>query len=150
MPVFPRYTVITASVLLVLLFWMKVDMKGSRHIMTLSKHNSESKLKNYVSKAWEKKTRKFPCFIRIHTEYTQETAEVNKSTSSDKNNLESADFLEIGSQELHDMVKSVFEESTTLLCLAHLTFRGPIACVNKESGCSEYSFSNCNLLLKWL
>ena len=44
----------------------------------------------------------------------QEAAEVNKSTSSDKNNLESADFLKIGSQELNDMFISVFEQSTTI------------------------------------
>ena len=44
----------------------------------------------------------------------QEAAEVNKFTSSDLINLESADFLEIGSLKRNDMVISVFEQSTTV------------------------------------
>ena len=47
------------------------------------------------------------------SEYIQNTLRKQRK-SSDNINLESADFLEICSQKLNDMVISVFEQSTTI------------------------------------
>ena len=66
-------------------------------------------------------------------------------------NLENVDFLEIGSQELNNMVMSVFEQSTAITQSStsdlHNTDSGQITCVNKENGCPRYSFSNCKVVI---
>ena len=92
-----------------------------RHIMTVSKHKSESSLKHYVSKAREKKKREMSHALSEHI-IPQEPAVVNNSISSNSINLENVDFLEIGSQELNNMVMSVFEQSTAITqSIVHLT-----------------------------
>ena len=121
-----------------------------RHIMTVSKHKSESSLKHYVSKAREKKKREMSHALSEHI-IPQEPAVVNNSISSDSINLENVDFLEIGSQELNNMVMSVFEQSTAITQSStsdlHNTDSGQITCANKENGCPRYSFSNCKVVI---
>ena len=118
--------------------------------MTVSKHKSESSLKHYVSKAREKKKREMSHALSEHI-IPQEPAVVNNSISSDSINLENVDFLEIGNQELNNMVMSVFEQSTAITQSStsdlHNTDSGQITCANKENGCPRYSFSNCKVVI---
>ena len=62
-------------------------------------------------------------------------------------NLESGGYLELGSQELNNMVMSVFEQSTVItqssISDSHDTDRSQIHGFNKENVCPRHSFIKC-------
>ncbi|XP_048767947.2 uncharacterized protein LOC125674728 [Ostrea edulis] len=122
-----------------------------RHIMTVSKHKSETSLKHYVSKAREKKKREMSNALAEQViPQTAPAPEVITATSSDNANLENVDFLEIDSQELNNMMVSVLEQNSTVAqsnIPEPSTVNNQITCVSKENVCPKYSFNNCSVVI---
>jgi hypothetical protein len=127
-----------------------------RHIMTISKHKSESSLKHYVSKAREKKKREMSNALaeqvlpqedpehNVDTSPSTETAVESKS--SEILNMENVDFLELNSQEMTVVGQTVTE--TVNSCVPVRGNNNNVQEVStKENICPKYNCTNCKIVI---